>query len=35
MCASTPEKVEIINVPEGAVKGDKVTFNEFPGALCF
>jgi len=32
MCASTPEKVEIINVPEGATRGDRVTFNEYPGA---
>ncbi|XP_064637026.1 aminoacyl tRNA synthase complex-interacting multifunctional protein 1-like isoform X2 [Lineus longissimus] len=31
MCASTPEKVEILDVPEGCVPGDRVTFESFPG----
>lgn len=31
MCASTPEKVEILEIPEGCVPGDRVTFNGFPG----
>lgn len=31
MCASTPEKVEILNIPPGAVIGDKVTCKEYPG----
>lgn len=31
MCASTPEKVEILSPPEGAVPGDRVSFEKFPG----
>ena len=32
MCASTPEKVEIIEVPEGVAIGDRVTVEGYPGA---
>lgn len=31
MCASTPEKVEILNVPAGSVIGDQVTCKAYPG----
>nr|XP_022325690.1 aminoacyl tRNA synthase complex-interacting multifunctional protein 1-like [Crassostrea virginica] len=31
MCASTPEKVEILNVPTGAAIGDRVTCKAYPG----
>ena len=31
MCASTPEKVEILVPPSGARPGDRVTFEGFPG----
>lgn len=31
MCASTPEKVEILNVPAGSVIGDRVTCKAYPG----
>lgn len=31
MCASSPEKVEIIDPPEGCVPGDRVTVAEYPG----
>lgn len=31
MCASSPEKVEILSPPEGAVPGDRVTFEKHPG----
>ncbi|XP_013390040.1 aminoacyl tRNA synthase complex-interacting multifunctional protein 1-like [Lingula anatina] len=31
MCASTPEKVEIIDPPPGVVPGDRVTFADYPG----
>ncbi|KAI4883369.1 hypothetical protein NFI96_013589 [Prochilodus magdalenae] len=31
MCASSPEKVEILDPPNGAVPGDRVTFQSFPG----
>ncbi|OTF70025.1 hypothetical protein BLA29_007869, partial [Euroglyphus maynei] len=31
MCASTPEKVEILTPPEGSVPGDRVTFAKYPG----
>ncbi|KAK0139638.1 Aminoacyl tRNA synthase complex-interacting multifunctional protein 1 [Merluccius polli] len=31
MCASSPDKVEILDPPSGAVPGDRVTFQEFPG----
>lgn len=32
MCASTPDKVEILKPPQDAVPGDRVTCVEFPGA---
>lgn len=31
MCASSPDKVEILDPPGGAVAGDKVVFQGFPG----
>ncbi|NXD81993.1 AIMP1 protein, partial [Halcyon senegalensis] len=31
MCASSPEKVEILSPPPGAVPGDRITFEGFPG----
>lgn len=31
MCASSPEKVEILAPPSGSVPGDRVTFDAFPG----
>ncbi|XP_070712665.1 aminoacyl tRNA synthase complex-interacting multifunctional protein 1a [Pempheris klunzingeri] len=31
MCASSPDKVEILDPPSGAVPGDRVTFQDFPG----
>ncbi|XP_073698394.1 aminoacyl tRNA synthase complex-interacting multifunctional protein 1a isoform X2 [Garra rufa] len=31
MCASSPEKVEILDPPNGAVAGERVTFQGFPG----
>uniref|UniRef100_A0A3Q3IE63 tRNA-binding domain-containing protein n=1 Tax=Monopterus albus TaxID=43700 RepID=A0A3Q3IE63_MONAL len=31
MCASSPDKVEILDAPIGAVPGDRVTFQGFPG----
>ncbi|XP_042324415.1 aminoacyl tRNA synthase complex-interacting multifunctional protein 1 isoform X2 [Sceloporus undulatus] len=31
MCASTPEKVEILVPPSGVVPGDRITFEGFPG----
>lgn len=31
MCASSPEKVEILAPPAGAVPGDRITFEGFPG----
>ncbi|XP_060102940.1 aminoacyl tRNA synthase complex-interacting multifunctional protein 1 isoform X2 [Heteronotia binoei] len=31
MCASSPEKVEILAPPNGAVPGERVTFEGFPG----
>ena len=31
MCASTPEKVQIVDVPSGAAPGDVVTFTQYPG----
>ncbi|XP_061736308.1 aminoacyl tRNA synthase complex-interacting multifunctional protein 1-like [Nerophis ophidion] len=31
MCASSPDKVEILDPPGGAVPGERVTFNGFPG----
>ncbi|EEC05160.1 aminoacyl tRNA synthase complex-interacting multifunctional protein 1 [Ixodes scapularis] len=32
MCASTPDRVEILKPPQDAVPGDRVTCVEFPGA---
>ncbi|KAM8808383.1 aminoacyl tRNA synthase complex-interacting multifunctional protein 1 [Eudromia elegans] len=31
MCASSPEKVEILSPPPGAVPGERITFEGFPG----
>ncbi|XP_045393377.1 aminoacyl tRNA synthase complex-interacting multifunctional protein 1 [Lemur catta] len=31
MCASSPEKIEILAPPAGSVPGDRVTFDAFPG----
>lgn len=31
MCASTPEKVELIQPPEGVKPGDRVLFDKYPG----
>ncbi|XP_004612756.2 aminoacyl tRNA synthase complex-interacting multifunctional protein 1 [Sorex araneus] len=31
MCASSPEKVEILAPPSGSVPGDRITFDAFPG----
>lgn len=31
MCASSPEKVEILTPPPGCVPGDRVTFDGYPG----
>ncbi|XP_029298765.1 aminoacyl tRNA synthase complex-interacting multifunctional protein 1a isoform X2 [Cottoperca gobio] len=31
MCASSPDKIEIIDPPSGAVPGDRLTFQGFPG----
>lgn len=31
MCASSPDRVEILDPPPGAQPGDKVTFQNFPG----
>ncbi|XP_043916311.1 aminoacyl tRNA synthase complex-interacting multifunctional protein 1 [Protopterus annectens] len=31
MCASSPDKVEILDPPSGAVPGDRVTFETYPG----
>ncbi|CAN2388921.1 positive regulation of glucagon secretion [Pristimantis euphronides] len=31
MCASSPEKVEILDPPSGATPGDRITFQGFPG----
>ncbi|XP_060042277.1 aminoacyl tRNA synthase complex-interacting multifunctional protein 1 isoform X2 [Erinaceus europaeus] len=31
MCASSPEKVEILAPPDGSVPGDRITFDTFPG----
>ncbi|MBN3286821.1 AIMP1 protein, partial [Polyodon spathula] len=31
MCASSPDKVEILDPPCGAVPGDRITFEGFPG----
>ncbi|KAG8519416.1 Aminoacyl tRNA synthase complex-interacting multifunctional protein 1, partial [Galemys pyrenaicus] len=31
MCASSPEKVEILAPPPGSVPGDRITFDAFPG----
>lgn len=31
MCASSPDKVEILDPPGGAVAGDRIIFQGFPG----
>lgn len=31
MCASSPDKVEILDPPSGAVPGDRISFQGFPG----
>lgn len=31
MCASSPDKVEILDPPGGAVAGDRIVFQGFPG----
>lgn len=31
MCASTPEKVEILVVPDGCAPGDRVSVEGYPG----
>lgn len=31
MCASSPDKVEILDPPSGAVPGDRVSVQGFPG----
>ena len=33
MCASTPEKVEVLELPSGAQIGDRITFSGYPGEL--
>lgn len=33
MCGSSPDKVEILDPPSGAVPGDRVTFQGFPGTV--
>ena len=33
MCASTPDKVEILAPPEGAVPGDLVTVTGYEGSI--
>jgi len=35
MCASSPEKVEVLAPPPGAVPGDRITFEGFPGKWVF
>lgn len=35
MCASSPEKVEILDPPSGAMAGDRVTFQGFPGNVIY
>ena len=33
MCASTPQKVQVVDVPAGAVPGDMITFPDYPGII--
>lgn len=33
MCASSPDKIEILDPPSGAVPGDRITFQGFPGTI--
>lgn len=33
MCASSADKLEILDPPSGAVLGDRVTFQGFPGTV--
>lgn len=35
MCASSPDKVEILDPPSGAAPGDRVTFQGFPGTVTW
>lgn len=35
MCASSPEKVEILDPPSGAVPGDRVSCQGFPGTILY
>lgn len=35
MCASSPEKVEILDPPSGAVAGDRVSVQGFPGNVSY
>jgi len=35
MCASSPDKVEIIEPPNGAKIGDCVTVEGYPGISCY
>jgi aminoacyl tRNA synthase complex-interacting multifunctional protein 1 len=35
MCASTPDKVEILDPPEGCLPGDRVSFDKYPGIISF
>ena len=31
MCASTPNKIEILDPPPGSVPGDRIVFEGYPG----
>lgn len=33
MCASSSDKVEVLDPPRGAVPGERVTFQGFPGMV--
>lgn len=33
MCASSSDKVEVLDPPSGAVPGERVTFQGFPGMV--
>ncbi len=35
MCASTPDKVEILDPPAGSVPGDRVICSDYPGKKIF
>lgn len=34
MCASSQDKLEILDPPNGAIPGDRVTFQQFPGTTA-